>query len=89
MNGNEYLKLSDLKVGDRVNTHQLSKIYNTYILLSNTKLVGDGSTEGTIEFIGAEQNEEMLDILNMCKQRDGKRPMIYAHKNIQNGIYSL
>ncbi|MBQ8327966.1 MAG: hypothetical protein IJX86_12965 [Lachnospiraceae bacterium] len=84
-----YLKLEEIKVGDRVNTYQLANIYDTYILLSNTQIQEDGSTEGTIEFIGKVQNQKMRDILNMCKTRDGKKPMIYAHKQMENGAYSL
>lgn len=78
-----------LQVGERVTTYQLSGVYDTYILLSNTKLLDDGSTEGTIEYIGKEQNEEMLKVFNNCIERYGRRPMIYAQANLPDGVYSL
>lgn len=83
------LKLNDLKIGMQVTTHQLSNIYNTYILLSQTKLNSDGSTSGVIEFIGDKQTQEMLDIINSCKEKYGRKPMVYAHAYLPDGVYSL
>lgn len=83
------LKLNDLKIGMQVTTHQLSNIYNTYILLSQTKLNSDGSTSGVIEFIGDKQTQEMLDIINGCKEKYGRKPMVYAHAYLPDGVYSL
>lgn len=79
----------NIKVGQRVNTYQLAEVYDTYILLSNTVLLDDGSTEGTIEFVGKQQNKEMLNISNMCKERDGKKPFVFAQRKLENGAYSL
>lgn len=81
--------LQKFKVGDTVNTYQLAGIYDTYILLSNTELQEDGSTQGVIEYIGKEQTPEMKEVLNKCKVRDSKKPMIYAQKKIVDGVYSL
>lgn len=83
------LKLEDLKIGMRVKTSQISNIYNTYIILSQTKLNDDGTTSGTIEFISTVQNKEMVEVINMCKEKYGKKPMIYAHANIPDGVYSV
>lgn len=86
---NKLLDISDLHVGMKVNTYELSKIFDTYILLSQTRLKDDGSTEGVIEFIGKKQTQEMLDVFNKCKEKYGRRPMIYAHKNMPDGVYNL
>lgn len=75
---NKYTKSSDLHVGMRVSTYDLSGIYNVYILLSQTQLNEDGSTSGIIEFIGDKQSQEMLDVSNRCKEKYGKRPMIFC-----------
>ena len=83
------MKLEDLKIGMRVDTYQLSDIYDTYILLSQTELKPDGSTSGIIEFIGQKQTQEMLDIVNKCKAKYGRKPMVFAQKYLPNGVYSL
>lgn len=90
MDGKSY-KLSDLHVGMQVNTMQLSNIYDTYILLSQTKLSdkNDGSTDGIIEFIGHKQTSEMKEVFDRCTSKYGKRPMIYAHTRLDNGAYSI
>ena len=82
------LSVNDLRIGMRVNTYQLSGIYNTYILLSQTELNDDGSTSGTIEFVGEKQTQEMLDVINYCKEKYGKKPMVYAHAYLPDGVYS-
>lgn len=61
------LKKEDLKIGMRVQLNQLADIYNTYILLSDTKMVADDNglpsiVEGVIEFIGMEQTKEFDEI---------------------------
>ena len=52
------LKLGDIKVGMRVKSEQLSEILDTYIILSNVKLVknriGIGDWEGTISAVSKE-----------------------------------
>ena len=88
MSGKSY-KLSDLQVGMSVTTYQLSNIHNIYILLSQTHLNEDGSTTGTIEFIGGKQSQEMLDIFNACKEKYGKNPMIFCQSNLPDGVYSV
>lgn len=84
-------KLSDLTVGMKVNTKQLSEIYDTYILLSQTKLSdrNDGSTDGVIEFICNKQTAEMKKAFDDCIAKYGRRPMIYAHASIEDGVYSI
>lgn len=83
------LTIDDLKIGMLVNTNQLTNIYDTYILLSQTKLNSDGSTSGIIEFIGKKQTQEMLDIVNKCKRLYGRKPMVFAQKYLPDGVYSL
>lgn len=83
------LTLADLQIGMEVTTYQLSNIYNTYILLSQTRLNPDGSTSGTIEFIGDKQTPEMLEVVNKCKSKYGRKPMVYAHAYLPDGVYSL
>lgn len=85
------LKLEDLYVGMKVNTMQLSNIYDTYILLSQTELSSknDGSTTGVIEFIGHKQTSEMKEVFDNCIEKYGKRPMIYAHTKLDDGVYSV
>ena len=85
----KYYTLSDLSVGMTVTTYELSNIYDTYILLSQTHLNEDGSITGTIEFIGDKQSQEMLDIFNKCKEQYGKKPMIFGHKKMPDGVYSI
>ena len=85
----KYYKLSDLSVGMTVTTYELSNIYDTYILLSQTHLNDDGSTTGTIEFIGHEQTSEMKKVFDRCLDKYGKRPMIYAHIKLDDGVYSI
>ncbi len=82
-------KLSDLHVGMQVSTYELSNIYNVYILLSQTQINEDGSTSGKIEFIGSKQSQEMLDIFNRCKEKYGKKPMIFCQAYLPDGVYSL
>lgn len=85
------LNSEDLHIGMRVNTMQLSNIYDTYILLSQTELSNknDGSTDGTIEFIGDKQTPEMKAIFDECLVKYGRRPMIYAHTKLNDGAYSI
>lgn len=85
------LKLSDLCIGMKVNTMQLSDIYDTYILLSQTELSNknDGSTDGIIEFISKKQTTEMKEAFDKCIAKYGRRPMIYAHTRLEDGIYSV
>lgn len=84
-------KLEDLSIGMKVNTMQLSDIYDTYILLSQTELSdkNDGSTDGIIEFIGPKQTIEMKEAFDKCIEKYGKRPMIYAHTKLDDGVYSI
>lgn len=88
---NTELKLEDLYIGMKVNTMQLSNIYDTYILLSQAKLSSknDGSTDGVIEFIGNNQTSEMKEAFDRCLKKYGKRPMIYAHTKLDDGVYSI
>lgn len=88
MSGKSYV-LSDLQVGMSVTTYQLSGIYNVYILLSQTHLNEDGSTTGVIEFIGPKQTDEMKKVFDRCIAKYGKRPMIYAHTKLDDGVYSI
>lgn len=60
------LKKEQLKVGMKVQLDQLSNIFYTYILLSNTELALDENglpsiIEGTIEFVG-DKNEEYAKV---------------------------
>lgn len=77
----EYYKLSDLKEGMRVNTYQLAKIYDTYILMEDTKLLDDGSTEGTIIFIGPEANNDMRKKITISKNKYHESPFVFAHSS--------
>lgn len=88
MDGKSY-KLSDLQVGMHVTTYQLSDICNVYILLSQTQINEDGSTTGVIEFIGEKQSQEMLNVFNKCKEKYGKKPMIFCQPNLPDGVYSI
>lgn len=85
------LKLEDLHIGMKINTMQLSNIHDAYILLSQTELSSknDGSTDGIIEFISNRQTPEMKAVFDKCIAKYGRRPMIYAHKNLPDGAYSL
>lgn len=88
---NDKLKPEDLHIGMKVNTMQLSNIYDTYILLSQTELSNknDGSTDGIVEFISDRQTPEMKDVFDKCIAKYGRRPMIYAHTKLDDGIYSI
>ena len=57
-------KTSDLHIGLKVATHELSEIYDTYILLSQIYLNNDRSTTGIIEFIAQEQSQDMANAFN-------------------------
>lgn len=81
--------LDNLRLGMIVNTSQLSNIYNTYILIANQHTDVNGLNTGEIVFIGDKQTKEMKDILDSCTKKFGKRPMIYAQRNIDNGVYSI
>ncbi len=50
-------KLSDLKIGMRVNVEDLSSIYNTWIILYKPKKT-HFEEDGIIGFIGSEPNSE-------------------------------
>lgn len=83
----EFLTLEDIKVGDRVDTGRLLRIYNTYILLSNTYVDNNTSfTNGIVEYIG-EKNQNMLDVYNNCVKKYGRRPMV-IHNEYTGGIES-
>lgn len=63
------LKLEDLKVGMRVKSHQLDRIYDTHILLTNLTEGFDGITyylRGQYMFIGTEQDDEYEKARGMC-----------------------
>lgn len=77
--------LNELKVGMIVNTTQLHNIYDTYILIANQHLDKNGFNTGEIVFIGKKQTREMKEIFEACTQKYGKRPMIYAQRNLEDG----
>ena len=60
-------------------------------MLSQTELSSknDGSTDGTVEFIGTKQTPEMKDAFDKCIAKYGRRPMIYAHTKLDDGVYSI
>ena len=63
----------------KVQLNQLCNIYNTYILLSDTHMALDDNglpsiVEGTIEFIGKEQNDEYAEI----RERNGIMVVIHT-----------
>lgn len=84
------LKLEELKVGMRVRTYQLEDIYEVYILMTDiTNGIYDGMfryTEGTIVFIGNEQNKEYNRLFNSI-QSEGKSPCIVI--NIPTGFEDI
>lgn len=51
------LRLEDIKVGDIVSEESLSNIYNTYITLVDSRIVGEDIV-GKIAYIGKDLNEE-------------------------------
>lgn len=51
------LRLEDIKVGDIVSETSLSDIYNVYITLVDSKIVGEDII-GRIAYIGRDLNEE-------------------------------
>ena len=64
-----YLSKDDIKIGMSVRTYQLANIYDTHFLIAEPKLVEDDSgfrciTEGTVVFIGDEQDAEYWKIRN-------------------------
>lgn len=79
----------ELEKGQEINTAQISKIFDTYIIISNEKLEEDGTTTGIIEFVGKKQTQEMKDVVKKCIQQNGKKPFIFAQRNLQDGVYSL
>lgn len=81
--------LDTLKVGMIVNTMQIHGIYDTYILIANQHLDENGFNTGEVVYIGEKQTKEMKDIFDKCTVRYGKRPMVYAQKRLEDGVYSL
>ena len=55
------LKLEDINIGDKVYKSNLDGIYDTYIILINSKLVNN-DIYGEIAFIGKELNEQSTEI---------------------------
>ena len=51
------LRLEDIRVGDSVSENSLSGIYNVYITLVDSKIVGEDIV-GRIAYIGRDLNEE-------------------------------
>ncbi|MCI9219275.1 MAG: hypothetical protein HFH94_06005 [Lachnospiraceae bacterium] len=51
------LRLEDIRVGDIVSENSLSGIYNVYITLVDSKIVGEDIV-GRIAYIGRDLNEE-------------------------------
>ena len=86
---NKQYTLSDLKIGMIVNTAQLHSIYDTYILIANQHRDTNGFNTGEIVYIGNKQTKEMKDILEECTKKYNKKPMIYAMRNLENGIFEL
>lgn len=63
METSKKLHIEELKLGMQVRSSQLSNIFNTYIILINTKISDDGQNIiGEIAFIGAELNSKSDEI---------------------------
>lgn len=71
--------LEDLKVGMTVSTEQITRIYDTYILLENTKLLGNGFASGKIIYIGKAQTQEMREAYYKSVKKYGDSPMVCIH----------
>jgi len=52
------LTLKDLKIHDIVKVSQLDNIYDTYMLLLNSKLLPSGDVEGELVYFGDGDTEE-------------------------------
>ena len=53
------LDLDKLKIGMRVTSEQLSKIYNMHFVLLNPRIIDDGNViSGDLAWFGAELNDE-------------------------------
>lgn len=83
--------LEELKLGIRVKTSQLSNIYDTYILMKDVEdsknSKGYYTTEGTIVFIGHEQNK---DYAKAYKDNtvDGWTPGVFIQRHdVIDGVY--
>lgn len=74
------LKIEDLKVGMQVNVDQLDDIYDTYVLVGNQKHNGSEVT-GTIVAFADSKCQELIDAINMCKEKYGQRPFIHLQKS--------
>jgi hypothetical protein len=83
------LQYEDLKIGMEVDIDQLHNIYDKYILVGNQKS-NNGKTSGIIVAFADKECKELVDAINMCKKKYGKRPFIFMQNSqYTNGWYSL
>lgn len=80
------LNISDIKIGDIINTAQLDNIFDTYVLLTNTSIIQDDSncqfSEGKVVFIGKTQDAKYKQAI-IDNTVNGKRPAVfYQRKHI-------
>lgn len=54
---NRKYQLEDLKIGMKVKESELNEIYDTHMMLENSKLLMDGDVEGILIFFGDSQEE--------------------------------
>jgi len=65
-NTSKKLKINDLKIGMRVDSEQLSNIFNYYIILSDSSVSDDGTKIiGNIALFGEEMTTETEKYNNM------------------------
>lgn len=74
-----FYKLEELKIGMRVNTGDLARIYDTYIVIENLKSIGNGTSDGTIIYISSIQTPEMAEAYYKSTEKYQRCPMIYIH----------
>lgn len=86
------LNINNIKINTKIKACQLSEIYDTYILLANpqgfTDEKGYYTVEGTIVFIGTEQNTEYFKAYKE-NTIDNKCPAVFIQNKDEftEGIY--
>ena len=77
-------KFTDLYLGMTVKESELSKIYNKYFILRNTRLLDDNDVEGELVYIDNGDKEEFI---SWFKQSDDPiTPVYFDKEELMDGI---
>lgn len=79
------LKISDLKKDMTVRTSQLRNIYDTYMILTDSKLLQDNDVEGKLVYFGDGNSEEYT---KWFFQNKAITPIFYDSAEYVDGVES-